>query len=432
MSLTYHIWTIGCQMNEADSRHLASRLEAIGCRPAERADEADILILNTCVVRQQAEDKIYGRLIFTESLKKRKTDRIVALMGCLVGKQAGEALKQRFPFVDVFMSPSELSPLIDFIQGRHTPETEEDLLQDYNLPLPEKGQTIATHVPVVLGCSHACSYCVIPYQRGPEKSRPAEDILREIRRLAQQGIKEVTLLGQIVDRYGLDFKNGTHLAQLLRQTAAVDGILRVRFLTSHPNWMTDEILEAVRTEPRICAHFEVPFQAGSDEVLKRMRRGYTLADYRKLIDRIRQKVPQAGISADVIVGFCGETEAQFMETVRLVEDLRPDMLRIAKYSPRPQTHAAKHFPDDVPEEEKERRRVHLEKQLREQLEKTHRNLVGQTVEILVEAREKEGRWRGRTIQNKVVFCDDDRELLGQLINVRLEWTQPFSMGGKAV
>ncbi|OGV42532.1 MAG: tRNA (N6-isopentenyl adenosine(37)-C2)-methylthiotransferase MiaB [Lentisphaerae bacterium GWF2_57_35] len=432
MTLTYHIWTIGCQMNEADSRHLASRLESVGCTPAERADEADLLILNTCVVRQQAEDKIYSRLLFTESLKRKKKGLIVALMGCLVGKKETEALRQRFPFIDVFMSPSEISPLLDFIQGAKAPSAEEDLLQDYNLPAPEKGQTIATHVPVVLGCSHACSYCVIPYQRGPEKSRPSEDILEEILRLAQQGVREVTLLGQIVDRYGLDFKNGASLAGLLRQTAAVEGISRVRFLTSHPNWMNDEILEAVLADARICPHFEVPFQAGSDEVLKRMRRGYTLADYQRLIDRIRQKIPHAGISADVIVGFCGETETQYLETVRLVEEIQPDMLRIAKYSSRPQTHAARHLPDDVPEDEKERRRVHLEKVLREQLDKRHRLLAGSIVQILVEALEKEGRWRGRTPQNKVVFCDDERDLLGQLVDVKLEWTQPFSMGGKAV
>ncbi len=429
MALTYHIWTIGCQMNEADSRHLAARLEAFGCQPAPAADQADIIILNTCVVRQQAEDKIYGRLIFTGSLKKARPDRIIALMGCLVGRQASEGLRQRFPFVDVFLPPSEISPLIEYIQHRETLPGDHEM-DDYALPVLSQGKSLTAFVPAVLGCSHACTYCVIPYRRGEEKSRPLEEILSEVRRLADQGIEEITLLGQIVDRYGLDFNNGTHLSNLLRQVAEVDGILRVRFLTSHPNWMTDEILDTVAGNPVICPHFEVPFQSGDDEVLARMRRGYTVDGYKRLIERIRQRIPHAGISADVIVGFCGETEEQFMGSVQLVEEIQPDMLRIAKYSPRPQTYAARHFPDDVPEDEKERRRAHIDHVLRESLRGRHQQLLGQTVEILVEARERPGRWRGRTPQNKVVFCDDERDLLGHLVHVRLDWTQPFSMGGR--
>lgn len=437
----YHIWTIGCQMNEADSRYLASRLEALGFAPTPHARDAHLVVVNTCVVRQQAEDKIYTRLRYLDQLKRARPDTVVAVMGCLVGHRPDASLTDRFPFVDVFMPPSDIAPLVAHLRRRgdhdaHTLIEHEgaarDAFMDGELPVPptELGNTVSAFIPVVLGCSHACSFCIIPYRRGAERSRPSRDIVDEARRLADHGIREITLLGQIVDRYGLDLDEKTDLAALIADVARIEGVIRIRFLTSHPNWFTDRLLDVVAKGGKVCPYVEIPVQAGNDEVLARMKRGYTADDYRRLVARIRERVPGVGLSTDVIVGFPGETEAQFMDTYRLMGELQPDMIRVAKYSERPQTLASRNYPDDVPPDEKERRRVALEDQLADSLERKHRALSGRAVEVLVEERGKNGRWRGRTPEGKLVFFDDDRDLLGQLVNVKLDWTGPFSLIGK--
>jgi tRNA-2-methylthio-N6-dimethylallyladenosine synthase len=441
--VNYYIWTIGCQMNTADSRRLASALERVGYAPAERAEEADVVVLNTCVVRQSAEDKVYGRLGSLKPLKKRRPGVVVGLMGCLVGVRDPAPLRRRFPWVDVFMPPSDPGPLLDLLAGRGLVDEGQALeaqatarrycLQDSDLLLPahERGQLVSAYVSVVLGCSHACSYCVIPYRRGPERSRPAAEILAEAEALAAQGVKEITLLGQIVDRYGHDLVSGpnlkpeTPLVGLLRRLHKIEGLHRLRFLTSHPNWMTGELIDAVAGLPRVCEHLEVPVQAGDDEVLARMRRGYTAADYRRLVARIRERIPGVSIATDVIVGFPGETEAQFQRTYDLLAELQLDKAHIARYSPRPQTLATRSFPDDVPPEEKERRRKALDARL-----------LDQAVEVLVEGRdERKGRWWGRTRTDRLVFFadagEDERDWRGRLVQVRITWTGPWSLIGEA-
>jgi tRNA-2-methylthio-N6-dimethylallyladenosine synthase len=281
--MKYHITTYGCQMNVADSRRVASELERLGCRPAVRIEDADVIVLNTCVVRQQPEDKAVSRLMSLRPLKKRRPETIIALMGCMVGVHGpARPLHSRFPFVDVFMAPSDPQPLLNLLYQREavelvaTERTHREALQDGELTLPisQQGTLVAAYVPVVLGCSHACSYCVIPYRRGPERSRPPADIIGEVRRLVDQGVREVTLLGQIVDRYGLDIPDDITLAKLLRLLHHVDGLQRIRFLTSHPVWMTGELLEAVAELPKVCEHIEVPVQAGEDEILRAMKRGH--------------------------------------------------------------------------------------------------------------------------------------------------------------
>jgi tRNA-2-methylthio-N6-dimethylallyladenosine synthase len=320
------------------------------------------------------------------------------------------------------------------------------------LPQHEIGKRVTANVPVVYGCSHACTFCIIPFRRGPERSRPIGEIVSEVRSLVAQGVKEVTLLGQIVDRYGYDllgedyaikrYNPGaasgvpsqnipihTPLVDLLRAVSAIEGLLRVRFLTSHPNWMTDELLDAVRELPKVMPHIEVPVQAGDDEVLARMRRGYTSDDYRRLIARIRAKLPLASIATDVIVGFCGESEAQFMRTYDLLEELKLDVVHLAKYSPRPQTLAEREMADDVPEAEKERRFRLLEAQHERISNQINQRYLGQTVEVLVEDQHK-GKWRGRTPQNKLVFFEDDRrDWRGQLVPVTISWAGAWSMQG---
>ncbi len=426
-------------MNVADSLRVASALERIGCQPALQADEADVIVLNTCVVRQSAEDRAYGRLTSLRPLKERRPDLVINLMGCLVGVRGNAGLQRALPFVDVFSPPSDPGPLIEHLLRRDGREVEEVevarrfALMDGALPLPatEVGRLVSAYVPIVYGCSHACTFCVIPLRRGPERSRPAVAVLAEVRALAAQGVKEITLLGQIVDRYGRDLPEGPGLAGLLRQVHEVEALERIRFLTSHPNWMTDDVLEAVAELPKVCEHIEVPVQAGDDAVLAAMRRGYTVDDYRRLIERIRRRLPRVSIATDVIVGFPGETAEQFQRTSDLLAELRFDVAHLARYSTRPGTAAARRLTDDVPPEEKERRFRLLEDLQALIAAEINAAYLGRTVEVLVEDRVR-GRWKGRTRTNKLVFFEADDDLRGCLVPVHITWTGPWSLIGELV
>jgi tRNA-2-methylthio-N6-dimethylallyladenosine synthase len=430
-------------MNVADSLRVASSLERLGYQAASRADEADVIVLNTCVVRQSAEDKAYGRLHSLRPLKQQRPDLVINLMGCLVGVKGNAKVKERFPYVDVFSPPSDPGPLLAHLTQNDSyrleqAETEQRYAYmdgDLTLPVQERGKLVATHIPVVLGCSHACTYCIIPYRRGIERSRPAQDILAEARSLAAQGVREITLLGQIVDRYGLDIPEGLRLSGLLRALHEIDGLERIRFLTSHPNWMADELLETVAALPKVCAHIEVPAQAGDDEVLANMKRGYTAEDYRRLVEKIRGYFPSNGIpggvsiATDIIVGFPGETETQFENTYALLADLRLDVAHLARYSPRPGTVATRRMVDNVPEAEKMRRFRKLEA-LQEQIAtEIHARYLDKTVPVLFEEQVKK-RWRGRTETNKLVFVEAGRDLRGVLAPVHITWTGPWSMIGE--
>jgi tRNA-2-methylthio-N6-dimethylallyladenosine synthase len=421
-------------MNEADALRAAALLERAGLQPVAHAREADFLLLNSCVVRQQAEDKILGRLRYVAELKRRRPEIRIALMGCLVGRNPAEraSFAARFPFVDLFLPPSDLEPLYLFLQAQGCPPALTPAASDIP-PLPDSrsGHAILAHLPVMLGCSQACTYCVIPYRRGGEHSRPAAEILADARAMASRGIREIILLGQIVDRYGLDRPGEIRLPELLRQVTSVPGIARVRFLTSHPLWFTDELIETMATVPGLCPYVELPVQAGSDAVLTAMRRGYTAADFETLIAKIRAAIPRVGLSTDMIVGFPGETEAQFEESMALMRRINPDMIRIAKYSPRPLTYSARHLPDNVSDAEKERRRVAMERQLRSMLTEKNAPLLGQTVEILVERVEKNGRRHGRTPDYKPVFIVGSAADPGDLIQVRITWAGPFSLIAQA-
>ncbi len=434
--MKYHIWTAGCQMNVADSQRVASALEKLGYRGAKRAEEADVIVLNTCVVRQSAEDRAFGRLSSLRPLKEARPELVINLMGCLVGVKGNSLLEQQFPFVDVFSPPSDPSPLVEYLiqnQDHRTHREETEIRHaimdgDLILPLHERGRLVSAHVPVVYGCSHACTFCIIPFRRGVELSRPIAEVVREVSALAEQGVREVTLLGQIVDRYGKDIPDGPSLADLLREVHAVEGIERIRFLTSHPNWMTDELLDAVRDLPKVCEHIEVPVQAGDDEVLRNMRRGYTAEDYRRLIRRIRDRIPGVSIATDIIVGFPGEDTAQFRRTYDLLAELRLDVAHLARYSPRPNTVAMRRMLDDVPELEKQRRFQALEELQTQVATEINAAYRGRTVEVLVEGRQR-NRWKGRTRTNKLVFFEAPGEYRGQLMPVRIGWTGPWSLIG---
>jgi tRNA-2-methylthio-N6-dimethylallyladenosine synthase len=446
--MKYHIWTEGCQMNIADSQRVASELEKLGYGATRDAESADVIVLNTCVVRQSAEDKAVSRLYSLKPLKDARPELVLGLMGCMVGMRDPAPLKDQFPFVDVFMPPSDPSRLVELLHSRNghgdayamlARETQARFaLMDGDLILPayQRNQLVSAHVPIIYGCNHVCTFCIIPYRRGKERSRCVGDIAAEIRALVHQGVKEVTLLGQIVDRYGCDEHDGPRLPDLLRAIHDIDGLQRIRFLTSHPSYMSDELLDTVAELPKVCEHIEVPVQSGSDETLRRMRRGYTVADYRELIARIRERVPNVSIATDIIVGMPGETEAQFSGTFNLLKELELDVAHVAVFSPRPNTSAAK-WDDDVPPEEKERRRKAIDELQAELVAKINSRFLGQSVEVLVEEKNHalsgangKNRWKGRTRNNKLVFFEDDtRDWKGRLANVKIDWTGPWSMIG---
>lgn len=426
-------------MNVADSQRVGSSLEHLGYQFTATIEEADVIVLNTCVVRQSAEDKAMGRLTSLFPLKKQNPNLVINLMGCMVGVRGADKLREKLPYVDVFSPPSDPGPLISHLtQGEvHSIENSETtrrfLMMDEELILPsaEQGKLVSAHVPIVYGCSHACTFCIIPSKRGGERSRHVGDIVGEIRSLARQGVKEVTLLGQIVDRYGKDIPDGPNLAGLLRMVHEVDGIDRIRFLTSHPNYFTEELMDTIAELPKVMPHIEVPIQAGDDEVLANMKRGYTQQDYRNLIETIRNKIPDCSIATDIIVGFPGETEEQFMETHRVLSDLRLDVAHLARYSSREGTVATRRMEDNVTEEEK-MRRLHLLDDLQEQIvTEINKKYLGQTVDVLFEEKVK-NRWRGRTPTNKLVFVESDENLKGKILPVTVTWTGPWSMQANLV
>ena len=421
-------------MNVADSQRVGSSLEHLGYTLTETIEEADVIVLNTCVVRQSAEDKAYGRVTSLAPLKKKNPNLVINLMGCMVGVRGAEKLREKLPYVDVFSPPSDPGPLISLLtQGEiHSLEDAETtrrfLMMDEELILPvaEQGKLISAHVPIVYGCSHACTFCIIPSKRGGERSRPVGDVVAEVRSLARQGVKEVTLLGQIVDRYGKDIPDGPNLAKLLRLIHEVEGIERIRFLTSHPNYFEDDLIQAIAELPRVMPHIELPIQAGDDEVLSNMKRGYTQKDYRNLVAKIREQIPGCSIATDIIVGFPGETEEQFMETYRVLSDLKLDVAHLARYSLREGTVATRRMEDNVPEEDK-LRRLHILDDLQEKiLAEINKKYLGETVEVLFENKVKD-RWRGRTPTNKIVFVESDDDLRGKVLPVTVTWTGPWSM-----
>ncbi|KXK10851.1 MAG: putative tRNA-thiotransferase [Chloroflexi bacterium OLB14] len=421
-------------MNVADSQRVGSSLEHLGYTLTETIEEADVIVLNTCVVRQQAEDKAMGRVTSLAPLKKKNPNLVINVMGCMVGVRGAEKLRAKLPFVDVFSPPSDPGPLISHLtQGEirsleNSETTRRFLMMDDELILPvaEQGKLITAHVPIVYGCSHACTFCIIPYKRGIERSRHVGDIVSEIRSLAKQGVKEITLLGQIVDRYGKDIPDGPNLAGLLRIIHDIEGVERIRFLTSHPNYFDDDLIQAIAELPRVMPHIELPIQAGDDEVLSNMKRGYTQQQYRDLIAKIRKQIPDCSIATDIIVGFPGETEEQYMETYRLLSDLKLDVAHLARYSVREGTVAARRMDDNVPEEDKLRRLHELDDLQEKIVDEINKKYLGEKVDVLFEEKVKD-RWRGRTPTNKLVFVESNEDLRGKIIPVTITWTGPWSM-----
>ena len=408
----YHIWTIGCQMNKAESERLSSLFEETGYHCVSDVADADLIVINTCVVRQNAEDRAVHKLQNFKPLKKARPDMIIAVTGCWVDSNV-DRLKTAFPFVDYFFKAGECPPWVD--------------RNKWSQALPEQPQ-VATYIPIIQGCNNFCAYCVVPYRRGREKSRPLSEIVCEVQELVKRGTKEVTLLGQNVDSYGHDLTEKPELADLLTELNNIDGLYRVRFLTNHPKDMSSRLIKTVARLEKVCKNITLPAQAGSNEILKAMRRGYTIEDYRRLVNEIRSEIPDVGLVSDIIVGFPSENEDQFQQTVNLLTDLRFDAVHLAAYSPRPGTIAAREMIDDITEEEKKKRLKTLENLQETLLTEINSGLKGKIVEILVEGKQK-GKWFGRTGTDKLVFFSDDANYTGKLVNLRIDQTSPWSLQG---
>ena len=432
-AFTYHIWTIGCQMNQADSRRAAAALEGLGFRAVDRPEDADLVILNSCVVRQSAEDKVTGRLHSLRPLKSRRPGMAVVLMGCLVGDV--QALRERFPHVDLFVPPSDVEALLGWVSSRMANGLRPCAFSgeragegpvaagSAGAPVP-----VSVGVTAMMGCDRHCTYCIVRLRRGPGRSRPPEEIVAEAEALVRSGAREVVLLGQNIDAYGRDLPERPTLASLLRKVHEIPGLLRLRFLTSHPSDLEDEVIDTVAALPKVCPHFELPVQAGDDRVLRRMGRGHRAADYIALVERIRSRIPDASLATDIIVGFPGETAEEFQRTLDLLRAVRFDAVHVACYSVRPGTPAAR-LPDDVPPEEKERRRRAVEALQEQIVGEINARLLGQEVEVLVEEMHK-GKWKGRTPSNKLVFFDHPGDWRGRLVKVRISRAGPWSLQGE--
>ncbi|MDI3339226.1 MAG: tRNA (N6-isopentenyl adenosine(37)-C2)-methylthiotransferase MiaB [Sphaerobacter sp.] len=424
----YCIWTIGCQMNEAESAKAAALLSQAGYLQTHIEEEADVIIVNSCVVRQAAEDKVAGKLGSLARIKRVRPDLRIALTGCMVTGQEAR-LAERFPHVDLFYGPSQFERLVEIAPELAHVDTDLAELPHF-YQADSAGSDVTAFVPIIYGCNFVCSYCIVPYRRGRERSRPMQEIVDEVRRLSERGVKEVTLLGQTVNAYGHDLPGGPDLADLLAAVNDVPGIERVRFLTSHPKYMSDRIVQAVATLPKVCEHINLPVQAGDDEVLRRMRRTYTVDFYRERIEFIRRTIPGVTISTDIIVGFPGETEAQFQRTLELLAELRLDKVHVAMYSPRPGTLSAR-WEDDIPWDEKRRRHQAVERLQASILGERNRGYVGTTFEILVDGMAK-GRWRGRTRGNDLVFFEAAGDWKGKFVDVRITEASPWYLLGEPV
>ena len=412
----YYIWTIGCQMNKAESERLGSYLEQRGYQATAAAEDADIIVLNSCVVRQHAESRVINKLDALKPLKKARPDLTLAVTGCLVNSEV-EQLKKTLPYVDYFFKAGEYPPWLEKEGNLHT--------------ITPLHPSTSTFVPIMQGCNNFCAYCIVPYRRGQERSRPIAEIACEVEQLVNRGVKEVTLLGQNVDSYGHDLPHQPDLADLLGKLNAIEGLARIRFLTNHPKDMSARLIEAVAHLDKVCEMICLPVQSGSDEILKAMRRGYTAEHYRRLVSQIRSAIPESALSTDVIVGFPSETDEQFRQTFDLLAEARFDTVHVAAYSPRTGTIASKEFEDNVPLDEK-RERLHKIEQLQEGIAtEINQKLLGKTVEVLVEGRKK-GKWQGRTRTGKLVFFSDSNDCLRQLVNIRIEKTSPWSLQGELV
>ncbi|MEM8545902.1 MAG: tRNA (N6-isopentenyl adenosine(37)-C2)-methylthiotransferase MiaB [Cyanobacteria bacterium P01_H01_bin.119] len=440
MPRRYHVTTFGCQMNKADSERMAGILETMGLQWEEDPLQADVVLYNTCTIRDNAEQKVYSYLGRQAKRKQKKPDLTLIVAGC-VAQQEGEALLRRVPELDLVMGPQHANRLQDLLEqvmdGSQVVATEPVHIME-DITKPRRDSTVTAWVNVIYGCNERCTYCVVPGVRGVEQSRTPAAIRAEMEELGRQGFREVTLLGQNIDAYGRDLPGLTPegrrqntLTDLLYYVHDVPGIERIRFATSHPRYFTERLIKACCELPKVCEHFHVPFQSGDNDVLKAMARGYTHEKYRRIIDTIRDYMPDAAISADAIVGFPGETEEQFQNTLKLVNDVGFDQLNTAAYSPRPNTPAAL-WKNQLSEEVKSDRLQRLNHLVNQKAAERSLRYGDRIEEVLVEDVNPKDRSQvmGRTRGNRLTFfAGDINELKGQLIKVKIAEVRAFSLTG---
>lgn len=439
----YHITTFGCQMNKADSERMAGILEDMGFEFSEDPNNADVILYNTCTIRDNAEQKVYSYLGRQAKRKHEQPDLTLVVAGC-VAQQEGEALLRRVPELDLVMGPQHANRLKDLLEsvfaGNQVVATEAVHIME-DITQARRDSTVTAWVNVIYGCNERCTYCVVPNVRGVEQSRTPEAVRAEMEELGRQGYKEITLLGQNIDAYGRDLPGATpegrHLhtfTDLLYYVHDVPGIERIRFATSHPRYFTERLIKACAELPKVCEHFHIPFQSGDNQLLKAMARGYTQEKYRRIIDTIRRYMPDASISADAIVGFPGETEEQFENTLKLVDDIGFDQLNTAAYSPRPGTPAAL-WENQLSEEVKSDRLQRLNHLVNVKAAERSQRYMGRIEEVLVEEQNPKDQTQvmGRTRGNRLTFFKGDiNELKGQLVKVKINEVRAFSLTGEPI
>jgi tRNA-2-methylthio-N6-dimethylallyladenosine synthase len=440
-SRRYHITTFGCQMNKADSERMAGILEDMGFEWSEDPNDANVILYNTCTIRDNAEQKVYSYLGRQAKRKHKEPDLTLVVAGC-VAQQEGKELLRRVPELDLVMGPQHANRLKDLLEsvfdGNQLVATEEvHIFED--ITQPRRDSKVTAWVNVIYGCNERCTYCVVPNVRGVEQSRTPEAIRAEIETLGKQGYKEITLLGQNIDAYGRDLPGSTPegrhlhtLTDLLYFVHDVPGIERIRFATSHPRYFTERLIKACAELPKVCEHFHIPFQSGDNDVLKAMSRGYTIEKYRRIIDTIRKYMPDASISADAIVGFPGETEEQFENTLKLVDDIGFDLLNTAAYSPRPGTPAAL-WDNQLSEEVKSDRLQRLNHLVNIKAAERSQRYSGRIEEVLVEDQNSKDTTQvmGRTRGNRLTFFPGDiQELKGKIVKVKITEVRAFSLTGE--
>ena len=429
--------TFGCQMNENDSERLSGQLRSLGYEVSHNLEQADVILLNTCCVRESAEQKIYGKIGELKRLKARNPDLTIIIAGCMAQKDK-EVIFQRAPHVDIVMGTYNTHQLLDLLQEvdlsreRVLAVWEQAEMLTKDVPTVRKNR-LSAWVPIMYGCNNFCTYCIVPYVRGRERSRPLDEILREVRQLGSEGYREITLLGQNVNSYGRDNGDVT-FADLLHAVDTIDSIARVRFMTSHPRYMSSDVIAAIAGSRRICHHIHLPVQSGSDEILRRMNRGYDTARYHELAARIRAAIPDVCLTTDIIVGFPGETESLFQETIDFLKAVRFDAAYTFLYSVRSGTPAAA-MNQQVPQADKKQRLQQLMDVQNDISLDINRRLVGRTLTVLVEGPSKNDplRWTGRTDGNKIVSWDkQESEQIGDLIPIEITQAQTWVLKGRLV
>jgi tRNA-2-methylthio-N6-dimethylallyladenosine synthase len=427
--------TFGCQMNKLDAELSLGLLQEDGYKIVDKVDDADVILFNTCSVRQHAEDKVYSHLGALKTLKKRHPEVIVGVLGCMAQKD-GEAIFKRMPHVDLVCGTRMFSRLPEMLlkirnHGSHVLAIDEDQIVNVKRAVTYRPNFYQAFVTVMRGCDNYCSYCIVPYVRGREISRTIADIKEEVQSLVLNGCKEVTLLGQNINSYGKGLDGNVTLGDLLSELNEIDGLERIRFVTSHPADMSRDLIRTMSRLEKVCEYLHMPVQSGSDEVLKRMRRGYTAGYYREFVRYARELIPHLTVASDFIVGFPAETEEDFQKTVRLMEDIRFQNCFIFKYSPRTGTKAAE-LKDDVPDEKKRARNMKLlELQKKISLEENTK-MIGKKVEVLVEGASKSdpNRLSGRIRQNHIVVFNGSQDLVGKLVEVMIQEVTDLTLFGK--